>query len=732
MSIIYYEKDRTFLLNGGNVSYVISIIDDDNFIGHIYFGKRIDYCDMAYMIRGSEYPFLPSHNNRDRIGFVDRFPNEYATEGVGDYRDGCLAVRAANGSTACGLHYNSHKIYKGKPQLTGLPATYGDEKECETLELYCSDDYLKLQVILRYTVFSSLDVVARSVEIVNNDNKEIYLTKVLSMCLELDGMNYDIISLNGAWGRERRPQRSKAGYGKYAVSSTRGVTSHQSHPFLCIPAAGANEDYGEVYGINLIYSGNFIVQAEVDQFSNTRITAGINPVNFEWTLNPGDSFTSPEAILVYSDEGIGKMSRTFHDLYREHLIRGEYRDKQRPILINNWEATYFDFDTDKLLSIAKQAAELGIEMLVMDDGWFGCRDDDNTSLGDWWVNENKLKGGLKYLVDEVNKLGLKFGIWFEPEMVSKDSELNRKHPDWAIQVDGRIGSLSRNQYVLDITRPEVREYVFKCISDILDNANIEYVKWDMNRHLSELGSYGLPADRQGELSHRYVLAVYELMDRLTTKYPKLLLENCSSGGARFDCGMLYYSPQIWCSDDTDAIERLRIQRGTAMVYPLSTMGAHVSDCPNHANGRVTPFETRGYVALAGTFGYELDVTRIPEQDRNMIPEQVEMYHKYNNIVRQGDYYRIANFDDTGDYDCWQIVSKDKSETLITYIQVLGRINCVSMRIRLKGLCEYAVYMDEATGMVYTASVLMNVGFPVPVKNGDFIGKLIHLVRIDEK
>ena len=409
------------------------------------------------------------------------------------------------------------------------------------------------------------------------------------------------------------------------------------------------------------------------------------------------------------------------------MIRSRYLHQKRPVLINNWEATYFDFDTDKLLAIAKSAAEHGIEMLVMDDGWFGHRNDDATSLGDWFVNENKIKGGLKHLVDEVNKLGLKFGIWMEPEMISPDSELYRKHPDWAFAVPERTATLSRNQYVLDLSRKEVRDYVCECVHNVISSANIEYVKWDMNRQLTDIGSVEFTGDRQGELAHRYVLGVYELQERLVNDFPDLLLENCSGGGARFDPGMLYYSPQIWCSDDTDAIERLSIQEGTELIYPLSTMGAHVSDCPNHTVGRSTPFMTRAHVALAGTFGYELDITKISEEERAMIPEQVSMYHKYNDLVREGDYYRVASYRENGLYDCWMVVAKDKSEALVTYVQVLGRPNVHSRKIKLLGLDVTAGYRLDGTDEVYGGDLLMNAGMLVEDMRGDYMSRLYHFV-----
>ena len=497
---------------------------------------------------------------------------------------------------------------------------------------------------------------------------------------------------------------------------------------MALVSHNADQDMGEVYGFSFVYSGNFLAETSMSQFDTVRAMVGINPEDFCWKLEQGEEFQAPEVVMVHSCEGIGMMSRNFHDLFRNHLIRGEYKDKKRPILINNWEATYFDFKTEKMIAIAKQASELGIEMLVMDDGWFGHRNDDNSSLGDWFVNEAKLPGGLKYLVDEVNKLGMKFGIWFEPEMISPDSELYKEHPDWAIAIPGRTAGLCRNQYVLDLSRQEIVDYVYGRLSEILHSANIEYVKWDMNRQLADMGSIGLPADRQGELFHRYVLGVYQLQERLITEFPHLLLENCSGGGARFDPGMLYYSPQIWCSDDTDAIERLEIQEGTALVYPLSTMGAHVSDCPNHTVGRVTPFETRGYVALAGTFGYELDVTKIPEEDRKMIPDQVAMYHKYNDLVRSGDYYRIASYSENHKYDCYMVVSKDQSEALVTFIQVMMRPNYHSRNIRLKGLDPQKQYLIEGEDRLYSGEALMYAGIQVQNPWGDFRGKLIHIVE----
>lgn len=727
MAITYLEKEQLFQLDTKHTSYVIGIADEEKFIGHVYYGRKIRPQDAHYLMRTGEAPFVPSKNNRDRVSFLDCFPMEYPGNGLGDYRESAIAVRTLEGHTAVSLAYDSYEITDEKPKLKGLPSAFGKKGECQTLILHCRDMALGLEVSLLYTAFEDSDVITRSVKVKNAGTQAIYLTKVYSACLDMDNQDFEMLTLHGSWARERQIEYRSIGYGKQSIGSVRGESSHQEHPFFALKAKGATETSGNVYGIHFVYSGNFLGQAERNQFDGVRAVMGIHPENFCWKLEMEEEFTAPEVVLTYSSDGLGQMTRNLHDMYRNHLIRGEYKDKKRPILINNWEATYFDFNTEKLLGIAERAAALGIEMLVMDDGWFGHRGDDNTSLGDWFVNETKLTGGLKYLVDEVKKLGLKFGIWFEPEMISPDSELYRAHPDWAIQIPGRTPSLCRNQYVLDLSRKDVLDYTYESVAKILRSADIDYVKWDMNRQLSDLGSLQLPADRQGELYHRYVLGVYELQERMITEFPHLLLENCSGGGARFDPGMLYYSPQIWSSDDTDAIERLKIQEGTALIYPLSSMGAHVSDCPNHTVGRVTPFETRGYVALAGTFGYELDITKIAKEEQEMIPKQVAMYHKYNDLVREGDYYRIASYTQNHEYDCYMVVSKDQKEALVTFVQVLNRPNCHSRNLHLQGLNPDFNYVIEGEeGRVYGGDLLMNAGLLVQNPWGDFKGQLIHL------
>lgn len=736
INIFYNEKDKAFKLRANNTDYMMKVCEE-GYLAHVYYGNKVPDEDLTYLLRLDESPFTPATNDRDRASFMDTLPFEYPCFGLGDYRESAFKIMDANGMSTCDLRYVSHKMYEGKPKLEGLPATFATEESgCSTLEITMYDKYADIEVVLIYTAFDKLDVITRSAVITNKSEKPFKITRALSACVDFDTDKMDMITLNGSWARERAVERCRLHHAKQLVDSCKGESSHQNNPFVALCDNNADEDKGEVFGFNFVYSGNFYAQAEVTQHKKTRFIMGINPLDFEWLLEKGESFTCPEVVMVHSDEGIGKMSRTFHDLYRNNLIRGEYKDKRRPILINNWEATYFNFDTDKLIDIAKEASKLGIEMLVMDDGWFGHRDSDNSSLGDWFVYEKKLKGGLKYLVDEVNKLGMKFGIWFEPEMISPDSELYKAHPDWAIQIKGRPLTLCREQYVLDYSRKEVRDYVYGMMKKILDSANIEYIKWDMNRQLTEVGSATLPAERQRELWHRYVLGVYDLMDRLTTDYPHILLENCSGGGARFDPGMLYYSPQIWCSDDTDAIERLKIQHGTSMCYPCSAMGAHVSDCPNHTVGRNTPFKTRGHVAMVGTFGYELDVTRIPQEDRDAIPAQIEEFNKFNKLVRTGDHYRIGNMFEDNTWDAWEFVAKDKSEALFEFVQVLARPNERSRRIKLKGLEPEAYYYEESEpDKKISGAALMNAGINIAKMwngdglYGDFCSKILHFIKV---
>lgn len=723
MSIVYDKDRNVFALNTCETTYGIAIVDG-KYVAHGYYGKRIPPEDIRCLLREEEAPFVPSKNKRETGAFLDTMWMEFPEHGMGDFRESVFCLRTESGHRASELEYRRFEIVPGKPKLPDMPATWGGEEDCTTLKLYCEDRLTGVQVCLQYTVFEDVDAVTRSVIVENQGKERVYLEKIYSCCLDMEDRDFQVVSLMGAWARERNIQRLPLGYGRQRVASSRGESSHQEHPFMALVTPETTEDSGEVYAMNFVYSGNFIAQAEKDQFDSVRMVMGIHPDEFCWKLEPGDTFTAPEVVMVYSDQGLGKMTRLFHRLYRNHLIRSPYLYKDRPILINNWEATYFQFDEKKLLDIARESGKLGIEMLVMDDGWFGKRDSDENSLGDWQVNEEKLKGGLKNLAEQVHDMGMKFGIWFEPEMVSPDSDLYRAHPDWAIQIPGRDITQVRQQYVLDLSRQEVVDGVYEMVAKILREAPISYVKWDMNRPLCTLGSLGLPPEQMGELSHRYMLGVYQMQERLTEDFPDLLLENCSSGGARFDPGMLYYSPQIWCSDDTDAVERLAIQEGTAMVYPLSSIGAHVSACPNHMVGRVTPFRTRGHVALAGTFGYELDITKLSGEEKEMVKEQVKLYHRYHSVIAKGEYYRLGSYRENGRWDSWMTVSQDRKEAVLVYVQVLAEPNKKSRCIRLKGLDEKEMYeVKDVSGqekaVCCSGAALMNAGIRMMPVVGDF-------------
>lgn len=724
--IRFDEEKQVFKIDTPNSSYVMGVVGGE-YLAHLYYGRRVESMDFGYLLDFPEENLSDvSVGGGEKVSFLDKLPQEYPCHGTGDFRQSCLRVRDSRGSWGVDLRYAGYEILQGKPDLEGLPATFGENGE--TLAVFLEDACLGLRVRLLYSVFPGIDCVMRSVSVENQGKDPLYLEKVLSTCLDMGEGEYEALSLTGSWARERHITRQKVDVGVQLVESAKGISSHQHHPFYALVSEHAGQESGQVYGMHFVYSGSFQGVLEKSQFGGHRMVMGIHPQDFCWQIEPGASFQAPEVVLVYSGAGLDAMTRNLHELYREHLLPRKWVYRKRPVLINNWEATYFDFDRDKLLAIAEEAAGQGIQMLVMDDGWFGHRESDNSSLGDWKVNEEKLRGGLKKLVDEVNALGLEFGIWFEPEMISPDSEVYRAHPDWALQLPGREPAQSRNQLVLDLSRPEVREYVYESVAGILRSANIAYVKWDMNRSLTDVGSSYLPAGRQGELMHRHTLAVYELQGRLCREFPDLLLENCASGGARFDPGMLYYSPQIWCSDDTDAIERLAIQEGTQLLYPLSVIGAHVSDCPNHIVGRNSPFETRAVVAMSGTFGYELDITKISREDREAIPAQVKRYQKYAPLIQRGDYYRIASYQENHYYDCYQVVSKDKSVSILMFVQVLAQANKISRIIRLKGLAGDRKYM--VNGKVYSGEALMRAGLVVKRPYGDFQGEIIEVCQVE--
>lgn len=728
MAIKVSENGRLFTLQTKDSSYQM-FADDKNVLLHLYYGEKIGEENLSGLIFCTDMGFAgnPEEAGPNRKYSLDALPQEIPGSGVGDFRDDMIEIRHADGSFAADFRFDSFEILDHSYAIPGMPALYDTEEEKgETLVITMTEKASDIVLKLFYGVFEKENVITRAARLENHGETAIELEKMLSFSMDLMYENYEMIYFSGRHAMERTAERIPVQHAKVEIGSTRGTSSHHYNPAVILCEEGAGETHGSCIGACLVYSGNFVAAAQKDQKNQTRFQMGIHPTNFCFHLEKGETFDTPQAILSYSGTGLTKLSQQYHEIIREHICRGAYKHAKRPILINNWEATYFDFNTEKLIAIAKEAKKCGIEMLVMDDGWFGRRNDDNTSLGDWQVNEEKITGGLKHLVDEVNVIGLQFGIWFEPEMISPDSKLYEKHPNWAIELPDRTPCRSRNQFVLDLSRKEVRDYVYEAVASVLRSANIAYVKWDMNRQLTDLGSSFLDEKHQGELMHRYVLGVYELQERLMTEFPDLLLENCSGGGARFDPGMLYYSPQIWCSDDTDAIERLKIQEGTALIYPLSAMGAHVSDCPNHTVGRVTPFATRGNVALAGTFGYELDITKIPEEDRKLIPEQTAMYHKYNDLVREGDYYRIASYAKNHEYDCYEVVSKDKKEALVTFVQVLNRPNYHSRRICLKGLQPDRNYQIEGDKGVYHGDTLMHAGINIPNMWGDFQSVLIHV------
>lgn len=717
MSVTFNEEKKIFRLDTEKSTYVMGV-SPEGFLGHIYYGDRLFMEADNYLLRMEEPPYTPSVNKREKSAFLDFFPMEYPTGGIGDYRESCLNIRNAAGNMGCELHYTGHEIYKGKKGLKGLPASFATEDEAETLEITLKDADLDLEVVLSYTAFEKENVITRSVRVQNQGKEDLRIEKILSACLDMDNENFSMLSLHGTWARERHIQTGELHYGKQVISSARGESSHQEHPFIALVTNGTEQENGKVYAMHFVYSGNFMAETELCQFDNLRMTMGINPEEFSWLLTPGEEFQAPEVVIVYSGNGLGAMTRSYHDFYRNHLIRSKFKYEKRPILINNWEATYFDFNTDKLLDIAREAKKCGIEMLVMDDGWFGKRNSDNCSLGDWKVNEEKITGGLKHLVDEVNKIGLQFGIWFEPEMISPDSDLYRAHPDWAIQIPGRQPNRSRYQLILDMGREDVREYLYERMTAILDSANIEYVKWDMNRHISDVYSAVLPKERQGEASHRYMLGLYDLLERLVSRYPDLLLEGCSGGGGRFDLGMLYYSPQIWCSDDTDAVERLSVQYGTSFCYPISAVGSHVSAVPNHQTGRITPVETRGTVAMAGSFGYELDLNLLSDGEKEEVKEQIKTFKKYYNLTHEGEYYRLTNPMENRLYAAWEFVSQDQSEALVHGMQILAQPSGPSIHIPVRGLKADAMY--EVNGeLVRSGRALMHGGLNFPRQTGDF-------------
>jgi alpha-galactosidase len=719
MAIKIDSKHNIINIQAGETSYIIKVTDD-GLLAHLYWGKLIIDEDLSYLLRLEERcSFSPNANSLNPAISPDTLPQEYPAYGAGDFRHPAFQLQLENGSTITDLRVQSYRVFKGKQQLKGLPSVYiEDTDEADTLQIELLDSLIGFRVILSYSAYRNSNVITRSVKLINEGNKTFSITKALSCCVDFPDDNYSLLHLEGAWARERHIVSTPITQGSQLIESRRGASGHQLNPFIALLRENANEKSGEVFGFSLVYSGSFLAQVEVDQFRTTRVSMGINPFDFSWKLESGEEFQTPETVMVYSYNGIGEMSRTYHKLYRTRLCRGKFRDKVRPILINNWEATYFDFDAKKLENIALEASKLGIELFVLDDGWFGKRDSDNCSLGDWFVDKRKLPKGLKNLAERINSLGMEFGLWFEPEMISPDSKLYRAHPDWCLHVPDRARTQARKQLVLDFSRQDVCDAITDMLKNILSSAPIAYVKWDMNRNMTEIGSELLSSDRQRETAHRYMLGLYSVIDKLTSMFPNVLFESCSGGGGRFDPGMLYYMPQTWTSDDTDAVERLKIQYGTSIVYPVSTMGSHVSAVPNHQVHRSTPLKTRGDVAMSGIFGYELDLTKLSDEEKRIIKNQVETYKELRHLIQFGDMYRLLSpFE--GNDAAWMFVSEKKEEAYITYCKVLAKPNEPLKKLRLDGLDPNKDYKIDNSDLVLSGGFLMNAGLHIPFLEGDF-------------
>ena len=721
-------KDKIFNLETKNTLYQMKV-DRFGVLNHLWYGEKTDCC-MDYLL---DYPDAGFSGNiyeaeNERTYSLNTLPQEYSTSGVGDFRISAISVTHEDGSNALDLRVREYQIKKGKYEIPGLPAVYAKEDEAETLEITLKDTATEAEVILKYGVFEKEDVITRSVVVKNSGKTPIVINKVHSMCLDIPYGDWEWMHFYGRHTMERQAERVPVLHGISESSSGRGTSSHHQNPAVLLCEKDCTETNGHCIGAALMYSGGFQAQVEKDQLEQIRLVMGIHPDTFEWILEAGEAFYTPEVILSCSTTGFAKLSQNFHHIIRNHVCRGTYQLSSRPVLINNWEATYFDFNEEKILNIARQASKLGIDMMVLDDGWFGKRDDDCSGLGDWFVNEKKLNGGLKALVEKINAMGMKFGLWFEPEMVSEDSDLYRNHPDWAIQIPGRKPMRSRYQLVLDMSNPEVVDYLYGVMSAILRENHIEYVKWDMNRSISDWYTATLSRGRQMEMPHRYVLGLYELLEKLTSEFPDVLFEGCSGGGGRFDAGMMYYCPQIWCSDDTDAHERTFIQYGTSFFYPTSTVGSHVSAVPNHQTGRITSIETRGVVAMAGSFGYELDLNQLSEEEKAVVAKQVTHYKEYQSLIYNGDYYRLANPFEDG-MSAWSWISEDKKTILVQGVLFRAKPNVLRKTLRLMGLEAKKNYKIAGTEEVYTGVALMSGGVLLQRAVGDDVSFEIVLEEI---
>lgn len=711
------KNNNTFHLQGRNISYIMAVDSFGNLI-HIHYGRKLH--DKDYDKTNTKYVNWAAYDENNIT--LENTQQEYPSYGHTDLRNPAYTVKNVDGNSISQLKYKDYTIKENYiPEIEGMPSLFIGNKSAQTLEITLEDKISGVEVVLSYSVFDDYDVILRNTRIHNISDSTIEIDSAYSANLDIAKGNYDLIYFSGGWGREREFCRSEIQQGaKIDISNARGGSGHTLNPFIMVSEHNADEDKGNVYGFSLIYSGNHSSMIECDQYGNIRVQQGINPFMFKWTLEKGESFVTPQCVMCYSENGIGGLSRELNDVYRTNLCRSKWADKDRPILINNWEATYFDFDEDKLLSIAKRAKEAGVELFVLDDGWFGTRNDDFSGLGDWTVNYDKLPSGIDGLAKKINDIGLKFGLWFEPEMVNPDSDLYRAHPDWAISVPNRISSLSRNQLILDLSRDDVCDYIITAVSDVLKSANIEYVKWDMNRPMTDMPYEGY--------NHKYTLGFYKIMDAITGAFPNILFEGCSGGGGRFDAGVLVYIPQIWTSDNSDAAARLKIQYATSMGYPVSAISAHVTAVPNHQNGRITSLKMRADTAYAGVFGYELDITKMSDTELAEIKKQVETDKKLRTLMRTGDFYRILSPYETN-YCSWEMVSKDKKEVFFYSAKIFSVANSHDIRIKLKGLDAEAKYMDTVTGEVYGGDELMYYGVEPKYDMHDFASYTMMLNRV---
>lgn len=728
MAVRYNEEQKTFTLQTCKSTYKMKV-DAHGMLLHTYFGSVTDDSDFTYLIAPDDHGFSAQVGEivDDRTYSMDYFPLEYAVHGNSDYRISALRAGKKGAVPALDLRYVSHEIKPGKYSLPGLPALFAapGEEDVTTLEITLKDAYEEIYVKLLYGVFEGKNMITRSAVIENHMETPMELHRAMSMSLDYLDENLDLVHFYGKHVLERQFERRPLTHGITEIASVRGNSSHQHNPFVILCEKKTTEDQGGCWGYSLLYSGSFRIRVEYDQFDSTRIVCGISDNEFVWNLEKGESFVTPEVVLSYTPFGFTDLSSGFHKAYMDNLIRSPWKYKKRPALVNNWEATYFDFNALKLLTIAHRAAELGLDMLVLDDGWFGKRDDDKGGLGDWYVNERKLGCSLQDLVSQINQMGLKFGIWVEPEMVNENSDLYKNHPEWVLEIPGRTPNRGRNQLVLDLSNREVIAFMKSSLDNIIDSANVEYIKWDMNRCVDNIYSTANPAMSQGAIRHQYVLGLYEVQEHMLTRHPNLLLESCNGGGGRFDAGMLYYAPQVWCSDNTDAIERLRIHYGTSFGYPMSAVGAHVSACPNHQNGRVVPFKTRGVCAMQGSFGYELDLSRLTEEECAEAKEQIRFYNENYDLIQQGTYYRLASPYENQDYTAWSYVSPDRSRAILCAVHTDLHGNPKPRRLKLKGLAKDAVY--DVDGIAYTGAALMQGGLvlPKPACNYDSYMVSIH-------